>query len=119
MYVSYQMSCFKSGVVVHTYNPSTGKVERQEDREFKASLDCIVRTCLKNQTNKKDMKLALYSHWKTLIFRVETWKNRLLCWGHGSVESLLSMCKGLGSFALCCIVSFQECSRSLWCILFF
>lgn len=38
--------------MVDTYNPSTGKTER-EDHKIQVSLGCIVRYCLKNQTKEK------------------------------------------------------------------
>jgi hypothetical protein len=39
------------GMVVHTYNPNTGGMFRQEDLESQASLSYIVKPCLKIQTN--------------------------------------------------------------------
>jgi hypothetical protein len=37
------------GGVAHNYNLSTREAERQEDREFEASLGCITISCLKKK----------------------------------------------------------------------
>lgn len=61
---SFKKKNSDSNVVAHSYIPSLGML-RQEDQEFKASLDCIVnsrpayaawKVCSKNYTNNKTKK---------------------------------------------------------------
>lgn len=88
----------KPDMVVHACNPSVWKTEAGVSlqicdqpglREFKASLNCIVRSCLNKQTNKQTNQAQQVSAGKK-GFTISSWTPNCVCYIGRKIARALS-----------------------------